>query len=162
MILNRELGSTIMAILIMVAFIIATSSCGYIHIGKDPLPEQPEQQIDQMQVLMMNAAGQMIMAHLKMDQPEWADIVVAYVHNTLLPKLDDPNAETIIRLKDEIVYGLHRILDNVTMEENWKIQIRIAINLLADVFDPSVKINYQQKALLKAFADGLIQGYETL
>lgn len=149
--LKHSLLMTAIAILALILTFMLIDGCGWRYSEENTQPDEE---------MIMNAAGQLLMIHLYQEHQDWAHAVAAYVSETLLPKLDNPDTETVLRLQEEVVWGLYRILDNISVNDKWRKEIETIIDLSVSFLQPGVEISEHQKDLLRAFGNGILIAYK--
>jgi len=107
----------------------------------------------------VKAVGENLMVKLQEQSPEWAVATKNYVEQVLLPKLNDPATDATIGLADEIALGLNLLLDEIPMTDQWRETIKSIIRLATGVSQPGVTMTEYEKAVLRAFGEGLLAGY---
>jgi len=135
------------------AILVLTMDTGCSHFRLDPIigPETD--------TAFVKTVGEALMVELCKQSPGWAIATKNYVEQVLLPKLDNPATDTTIGLADEIALGLNLLLDEIPMTDQWRETIKSIIRLATGVSQPGVTMTEYEKAVLRAFGEGLLAGY---
>ena len=99
------------------------------------------------------------MEQLVKQSPEWAIAVRDYAEQVLVPKLGGESPDGAIGLSDETIVALNLMADELFDDEALLGAVKWAIGLLVDALHPGVVLTDYEKVLLRAFAEGLLEGY---